>query len=96
MDGSRDLEMVRVDAARWLLRDRPSSMTGDPAVVARVEESEDGFDVRWIDPGIPLPRRYLSREDVVADFVRWQAQRVRSTRPVEIASLPPFARSRRR
>lgn len=98
MDSAQRLELVRIDGDHWLIHDHRHPASDARHVVACVEESEDGFDVVWLDPTVPLPVRYRTREDIVEDLVRWRAQHPASTRPVEIPSRPPsaFRRSRRR
>lgn len=96
MDSGADLEMVPIDDDHWLIRDRRYSPSDARHVLACVTESDQGFDVLWLDAAIPLPVRYRTREDVLHDLTRWRSRRPAATRPVQIPSLPPFGRSRQR
>lgn len=96
MLSGQQLEMVRIDDGHWLIHDPRRSSSDARHVVACVTQSEEGFDVLWLDPAVPLPMRYRARSDILEDIHRWYARRSASTRPIEIPSLPPFAALRRR
>ena len=83
------LELVRIDAVHWLIHDYGFAPSDASHLVACVEECEDAFDVVWVRAGIPLPTRYLTAQDILEDFARWQQRARRDTRPLPIASFPP-------
>ena len=84
-----ELELVRIDAAHWLIHDHGFAPHDASHLVACVEESDDFFDVAWVRPGIPLPTRYLTAADILDDFARWRQNARRDSRPIPIASFPP-------
>lgn len=97
MDEDRRWELVHVDDAHWLIRDLERPVTDPRRLLARVDRSDEGVEVRWLVPDIPLPMHYRVASDVIDDLVRWRSDRAPHSRPVEIASVPPFrGRTRRR
>lgn len=95
MPSGRLFELVRIDGDHWLIHDLRQPASDAKRVVACITETDDAFDVVWLDPSVPLPARYRSRDDILDDFLRWRGRRTASTRPVEIPSRPPFRASRR-
>ncbi|WP_439592883.1 hypothetical protein [Microbacterium sp.] len=89
------LVLVRIDADHWLIHDSGHPTTDARHVVACIEESEDGMDVVWVAPGVPLPTRYRTAGDILDDLVRWREGSRRDTRPAAIASFPPPTSRRR-
>lgn len=87
------VEFVRVDADHWLIHDNSYRASDARHVIGCVSEMDDGLDVVWVAPGIPLPTRYRDAGGVLDDLLRWRRSAAGHTRPVEIPSLPPRRQS---
>jgi hypothetical protein len=88
------LELRRVSADHWVLRDHAFPPSDSRHVVASLHESSLGeIEVIWLRTDLSLPTAYSSAMDVLQDLASWRNHRPRtSRRPVEIAHYPPRAR----
>jgi hypothetical protein len=81
--------LARTDPRKWVIYDGKDRMVAD----LRLTDDDDGGEtilVKWLTR-TPLPVRYATAEDVVADLVRWSTQQPSATKPVLIPHHAPTA-----
>ena len=88
---AQSLELFRVDADHWIVRDHAFPSSDARHVVGCVNETDEGdFDVVWLLPQISLPTRYRDVGDVLEDLARWRSPVRSGGRPVEIPHFQPL------
>ncbi|MFE5409510.1 hypothetical protein [Microbacterium sp. NPDC056569] len=84
-----ELELHKVDAATWIIRNHGIPATDPAHVVACVTDRvASGVDVLWLVP-TGLPTYFASASAVIDALRQRRSSNSRRTRPVPIPHLPP-------
>ncbi|WP_404430007.1 hypothetical protein LG299_10630 [Microbacterium lacus] len=81
--------LVELSPQNWVIESHGDADTV-PCLVAQVVLTEDDYaDITWVQP-TPLPTRYSTPEDALADLALWQKRPSGGIKPVPIPHHAPF------
>ncbi|HYJ48460.1 MAG TPA: hypothetical protein VEX12_00970 [Microbacterium sp.] len=92
-DTSQRFVLQRLGGRNWVIRDHGRRRDTSDVIAQIALTDDDDFEVAWLDH-IPLPGRYSTPEDAVADLQVWKDRQRGSTKPVPIPHFPPPASQR--